>query len=470
MMTTALLPESLIAAPAMSGEAYLLCFFMIALVPLAITGMALLNAGLGRSHSASHSMLSSLCVVAVAAIVFMVCGFAFQGYAGLPAHALILGGKPWDLIGGAHWFLRGLGVVTPTGNAQISSGIPLTPVSGAPLAALLGMLSVGLAALVPLSAGADRWKLAASCASTALLAGVIYPVFAHWAWGGGWLAQLGVNYGLGAGLVDVGGAGTIHAVAGLTALSITWILGPRRAKFAPDGRVAAAIPAHNIVLVVLGCLLLLPGWFGLNAAGAMLFNGIGMAGLPLVAINTLLCASGSAMTAVVFTKVRFSRPDSSLSANGWVAGLVASSAGCAFVGPFFAVLIGIGAGLLLIFTVEFFETRLGIDDPAGAVSVHAVSGIWGLLSLGLAGTLPVRTWMLAGKTGVPGGQMLAQLTGAATLLGLVLPASYFLNKLIDAWFRYRTDEDGERIGMDLHELGAGAYPEFLIHGDEYTQR
>ncbi|HEY0794705.1 MAG TPA: hypothetical protein VGD64_02880 [Acidisarcina sp.] len=461
-MTPALVTAPLLSSPSMSGGAYLLCFFMISLVPLAIAGMALVNAGLGRSHSASHSMLSSLCVVAVAAIIFMVCGFAWQAYPGMPSHVLMLGGKPWDLLGGGHWFLRGIGA--------IRDDVPITPpiAPGAPLAAMLGMLSVGLAALVPLSAGADRWKLAGSCLSTALLAGIIYPLFAHWAWGGGWLAQLGVNHGLGAGFVDMGGAGTIQAVAGLTALSITWILGPRRAKFALDGRVAAAIPAHNIVLVVLGCLLLLPGWFGLNAAGAMLFNGVGVTGLPLVAINTLLCAAGAAMTAVVFTKVRFSRPDSSLSANGWVAGLVASSAGCAFVGPFFAVLIGIGAGLLLIFTVEFFETRLGIDDPAGAVSVHAVSGIWGLLSLGLAGTLPVRTWTLTG--GVPGGQMLAQLTGAATLLGFVLPVSYFLNKLIDAVFRYRTEEDGERVGMDLHELGAGAYPEFLIHGDEYTQR
>lgn len=466
-MTATHLSGSLLHAQDMGGVAYLLCFFMIALVPLAVAGMALVNAGLGRSHSASHSMLSSLCVVAVAAIVFMVCGFAWQGYAGLPVNGVILGGRPWDLIGSGQWFLRGL---SHSMDAEASSAAIGGAMSGAPLAALLGMLSVGLAALVPLSAGADRWKLAASCASTALLAGVIYPVFAHWAWGGGWLAQLGVNYGLGAGFVDVGGAGTIQALAGLTALSITWILGPRRAKFALDGRVAAAIPAHNIVLVVLGCLLLLPGWFGLNAAGAMLFSGVGMSGLPLVAINTLLCASGSAMTAVVFTKARFSRPDSSLSANGWVAGLVASSAGCAFVSPFFAVFIGIGAGLLLIFTVEFFETRLGIDDPAGAVSVHAVSGIWGLLSLGLAGTLPVQAWRLPGTIGVPGGQMLAQLTGAATLLGLVLPASYFLNKLINAGFRYRTDEDGERIGMDLHELGAGAYPEFLIHGDEYTQR
>lgn len=447
-----------------------LCFVMILLIPLALAGMALVNAGLGRSHSASHSMLSSLCVISVAAIAYMVCGHAFAGAAGVPGRQLLLGGKPWSVLGASPWFLGGL---AREFNPGASQGAMITP-----LVALFGMLGAALAALVPLSAGADRWKLGASCASTALLAGLIYPIFFHWAWGGGWLAQLGANYGLGQGFVDCGGAGAIQVIAGLSALSITWVLGPRRAKYPAVG-VVAAIPAHNIVLVLLGCLLLLPGWFGLNAGGAMLFNGASIAGLPLVALNTLLCGAGSALTAVVFTKVRFSRPDASLTANGLVAGLAASSAGCAYVSPFFSLLIGVGAGLLVIFTVELLETRLGIDDPAGAVSVHAVAGVWGLLSLGLLGRLPGTAAGIAAATAgtayggtayVSGGQMLAQVVGVATLLGLMLPASYFLNRLIDRFYPYRSDEDGERLGMDLLELGAGAYPEFLIHGDEYTQR
>ena len=138
------------------------------------------------------------------------------------------------------------------------------------LVALLEMLTVGLAAVIPLGAGADRWRLSASCASTALLAGWTYPLFAHWVWAGGWLAQLGVNYGLGHGFLDAGGSSSIQAVAGLTALAVAWILGPRRGKYSLDG-MPAAIPGHNSVLVLFACSLALVGWWGLNSAGAILF-------------------------------------------------------------------------------------------------------------------------------------------------------------------------------------------------------
>src|ERR1019366_2951079 len=176
------------------------------------------------------------------------------------------------------------------------------------LAALLQIFCVGLAALIPLGSGADRWRLRASGISTAILAAWTYPLFAHWVWGGGWLAQLGANYGLGRGFLDVGGASTIHVVGGLTALSVTWILGPRRGKYSADG-MAPAIPGHNAVLILFGCLLALLGWLGLNSAGAILFVGGETSGSALIAINTMLSAAAAALTAAIVTKIRFGKPD-----------------------------------------------------------------------------------------------------------------------------------------------------------------
>ena len=417
---------------------------LVFMVPMACAGLALLNTGLGRSRSAAHAMLSSLCVLSVAAIVYVVFGFSVQGAYGRPAHALVLGGKPWNWIAAEPVFLRGLRLDF--------SAISLT--------VLLQIFSVGLAALVPLSSGAERWRLGATCGSTALLAGWTYPLFAHWVWGGGWLAQLGVNYGLGSGLMDGGGSGTIQVVGGVTALSITWILGPRSGKYSQNGT-SAAIPAHNVVLVLLGCLFAWIGWLGLNSAGAILLSGVEPSRVILIAINTTLSAAASGLTATAVTRIRFGRPDASLVANAWMAGLVASSAGAAFVRPAAAILVGSIAGVLVPFSVDLLESRLAVDDPGGAVSVHAIAGVWGLFAVGALSD--------AGLQGGSRGQWLAQLVGIATLLGFILPLTYSLNWLLDRVYHQRVDVEGEWRGMDLHELGAGAYPEFVVHSDDFIQ-
>jgi ammonium transporter, Amt family len=444
--------------PALSETAAVLCIVFILLVPFAGAGLSLINTGLGRSRSAAHSMMASMCVIAVAAAVYFVCGFSWQGYIGGPAHSFTVAGKGWNWIAAEPFFLRGLEL----------DGSP------ASLMAWLQMLSVGLAALIPLGSGADRWRLGASCASTALLAGWTYPLFAHWVWGGGWLAQLGVNFGLGHGFVDAGGASSIHGVGGLTALAIAWILGARRGKYALDG-LPTAIPGHNGVFVLFGCLLALVGWWGLNSAGAILFTGTEPGRVVLIAVNTMLAAASAALVAAVITGLRFGKPDASLTANGWVGGLVASSAACAFLTPAAAIIIGLAAGALVTFAVEWFELRLGVDDPGGVISAHAVGGIWGVLSLGLFAHIPGRALdALSGSLRGPGsgdaGQWLAQLVGVATLLGFVLPLTYCLNWLLNRFYPLRVAVEGERQGMDLYELGAGAYPEFVTHTDEFTQR
>lgn len=404
------------------------------IAPLAHAGLALINAGLGRSRNAAHAMMTSLTAIAVAACAYFVLGHSFHGAAGEPARVAIVGRQTWDWLGAMPPFFIGL------------------PAAGSPpfLTALMGIEGVALASLIPLGSGAERWRLSSICASTALLAAIAFPVFAHWSWAGGWLAQLG--------FVDTGGAGAIHALGGLTGLAVVWLLGARRGKFSSDG-VPMAMPGHSVVFVLFGCMLAAAGWIGLNVAGAILFADAQLGRLALVEVNTLLGAAAAALVAAVVTKVRFGRPDASLTANGWVGGLVAVSAGCAFLPPAAAVLTGLIAGALVTFSVELLELRLEVDDPAGSVSVHAVAGIWGLIATGMLGRFP------------PGHDvMLAQVVGVATLLGFVLPVAWGLNALLDRISPMRVSRDGERQGLDLFELGAGAYPDFVTHTDDFMPR
>ena len=410
--------------------------FLILLIPFAFAGLALMNAGLVRSRNAAHSLMATLTIAATAVLAYVVCGFAWQGWDGGPAYALTLGSQTWNWIGAERFFLRG--VDFEGSNASLAAGF--------------GMFSAALAALIPLGAGAERWRLGPAAASSAVLAGFTYPLLAHWAWGGGWLAHQG--------FIDAGGAGVLHATGGLTALSVAWLLGPRRGKYAASDRMPAAIPGHNAVFVLFGCLLALVGWFGLNAAAALLFYGAAQGRIMLVAVNTTLAAGSALLAAALITRTRFGKPDASLSANGWTAGLVASSAAAAFLVPAEAIIVGLVAGALVPLSIEALELRFHIDDPGGAISVHGVAGLWGVLAAGFLGRLP----------GAAEGHWLAQLTGIGTLLGCMLPLTYGLNWILNRIMPFRVSLDGERQGMDLHELGANAYPELVTHLEDFTQR
>lgn len=439
------LPESRLAV----------AFAALLIAPFAVAGLALLNTGLVRARNATHVLMCSLCVIGASAGAYFVCGFAIQGFIGGPAHIWTIGGKEWSWLASLPLFWRGVDW----------NGSPAALVIWAQL------LSVALAALIPLGAAAERWRLGAACISAAVLAGFIYPLFAHWVWGGGWLAQLGVNYGLGAGFVDAGGSATIQAVGGLSALALVWLLGPRHGKYSPDG-MPMAIPGHNAVLVLFGCMLAWIGWLGINSAGALLFSGVDSGRVVLIMVNTTLGAGAAAAATAVLTRARFGKPDASLTANGFVAGLAAGSGACAFVPPASAIFIGLVAGILVPLAIENLELRLGIDDPGGAISVHAVGGLWGIIAVGIFGRFPLPVLNTAGSAAPSGGegQWLAQLIGIATLLGLVFPAVYFVNWLLGRRRPIRASIDGERQGLDLHELGAGAYPEFMTHTDEFLQR
>ena len=389
-------------------------------------------------------MLGSMVAIGCALIAYFVVGRCLQGSAGEPSRILLAGGKRWDWMGAVAPFFAGL----PPADA------------GPWLSVWMGCVSAALAALIPLGSGMERWRLNAIGASSGILAAVTFPVMAHWAWAGGWLTTLGTTFGLGVGFVDAGGSGVIQATGGLTALAMVWILGPRRGKYGHDG-MPMAIPGHNVVYTLSGCVLALAGWIALNGAGAVLFARADVARIPLVAVNTILGAGGAGLAAAVLTRVRFGRPDASLTANGWVGGLVATSAGCVNLPPAAALLTGLVAGLLVTFSVEVLELRLDVDDPGGSISVHAIGGIWGLLAVGFLGRF---------STGDAAGQTLAQLVGIATLIGFALPVAWALNLLLNKIAPQRVPRDGERQGMDLYELGAGAYPDFVTHSEDFGQR
>ena len=418
---------------------FILCMVCVLLTPLAATGLAIINTGFARTRSAAHSVVSAFCLMAVAVLAYFVVGFAIQGFAGGPAHSLVLRGHTWNWIGAEHVFMRKLPLDGPA----------------VALIACLQAFSVAVAAMIPLGSGAERWRFGASCASTALLAGFVYPLFAHWVWGGGWLAQLGVVAKVGNGAIDAGGAGVIQAVGGVTALGVAWVLGPRRGKFDLSG-MPGAIPGHNLVFVILGCMIAFVGWLGLDSAGAILFAGVSASRIIMVALNNAVAASTALITAFIVTGVRFGKPDASITANAFIMGLVAVSGACAFVSPAAAAAIGLVAGVVIPFSVEWVD-RLGVDDASGAISVHGLGGIWGVLAVALfVHNSP--------------GQWLAQVAMVATLLGFVLPVSYGLNVLLDRVYRQRVSREGERRGMDMAELGANAYPELTPLTTDYLYR
>jgi Amt family ammonium transporter len=419
------------------------CMLCILLVPMAIAGLALIHQGLGRSRSAAHAMFATLCALAVAAIVFVLVGSAWAGYAGGATHTVTLFGRSWDVLGAEAF-----------GGGSLRLGATRNPF--VLLAAGLQVFAVGLCASIAISAGSDRWRLISICGATALLAAIVYPLFSHWVWGYGWLAQLPTLFGLPA-FVD-GGAGVIQVIGGLSALSVAWVLGPRQGKYA--GGSATAIPGHHIVMVLFGCLLALVGWIALDTAVAMLFYGYGVEQVVAIPLQAILAASGGCLAAVLMTQWRYRKPDASLSANGWVAGLVAGSAGCGLLSPWATVLVAVIAGVLVTLLVEALELKLYIDDPGGAISVHAVAGLWGLLAFGIFG--PSQGGRLAHIT--------SQMIGIGTLLGVLLPLLHGAHLLLNRFIRFRVDADGDWQGMDIRELGAGAYPEFVIHADEFVPR
>jgi Amt family ammonium transporter len=428
-------------------------------------GFALLETGLCRAKNANHTMMMNVGVYGIGMFAYWLIGFAIQmgGVGGVPnlggipplnsEFAVTLFGKPWGLFGQTGMFL------SQHGNYDVAVMVLF----------LFQMVFMDTGATIPTGAAAERWKFAGFAITSFLFAAFTYPLFANWAWGGGWLANLGTNYGLGKGYVDFAGSGVVHAVGGLSALAIAIILGPRIGKFSRDGK-PQAILAHDIVLVLTGCLILAFGWFGFNPGSTLGASGNGALRIGSIAVATMLASATGMLAAMLYMWMVYGKPDASMTGNGFLAGLVAITAPCAFVTPISACIIGAVAGVLVCISVSYVERILKVDDPVGAVSVHGACGIWGVISVGLfadgksnyGGAWNGVNGSVTGLFYGDSSQLVAQLIGVATLLGFVFTLSFVFGSLVDLLVGQRTSAKSELEGLDLPEMGALPYPEFEI--------
>ncbi|WEG12311.1 ammonium transporter [Pullulanibacillus sp. KACC 23026] len=299
---------------------------------------------------------------------------------------------------------------------------------------------------------AERINFRAYILYAVLMTTLIYPIAGHWTWGGGWLDQLG--------FLDFAGSGVIHALGGFSALAAALFIGPRKGKFTSDGTSTIALPS-NLPLASVGAFLLWFGWFGFNAGSTLTATD---PRIGHIAILTMLSAASGGATALLFTLFRYNRSDAPSVINGSLAGLVGITAGCAFVSDLSAILIGVIAGLLMMFATSWLEAR-GIDDPVGAFPVHGISGIWGTLSVGLFSTN--NGLFITGHWHLLGIQLLGLVV--LSIWGFGLTWGGF--KLIKWIVPVRATEEEEELGLDISYHGImAAYQEheFISFEDPYT--
>lgn len=418
-------------------------------------GFALVETGFTRAKNAAHTMLMNFMIYPIGMLGFWVCGFALM-FGGLGALGTLGGtdtlnhefvihlfGKEFGLFGLKGFFLsRGaydVGIFTMF---------------------LFQMVFMDTTATIPTGAMAERWKMIAFFIYGWIISAFIYPIYGNWVWGGGWLSQLGKNFGLGHGAVDFAGSGVVHMVGGVCALAGAMVIGPRIGKFNENGS-SNAIPGHNIPMALAGTFILAFGWFGFNP-GSTLAGGDLRIGV--IATNTMLASASGAIIAALYMWIKFGKPDPSMTANGMLAGLVAITAPCAFVNSVSAVIIGAVAGVLVVWSVFFIEGNLKVDDPVGAISVHGTNGAWGVLSLGLfADGTYGDGWngvsgTVKGLFYGDGGQFVAQIVDVCTNFIFVFAASFIMFKVIEMVVGNRVSPEVELQGLDLPEVGALAYP------------
>lgn len=424
-----------------------LVFFMQA-------GFALVETGLTRAKNVAHTMAMNLFVYPAGALGFFACGFALMfggvgalgtlgGYDGLNHEVTItLLGHTFGLFGAKGFFMNGIYDVGVLGFFVFQ------------------VVFMDAAATIPTGAMAERWKFASFAISGFLIGGIIYPIYGNWVWGGGWLSQLGANFGLGHGHVDFAGSSVVHLTGGVLAFVGARMIGARIGKFNKD-KSANAIPGHNIPMAVLGTIILAFGWFGFNAGST--FAGTDLR-FTVVAFNTMIASCGGAFASTLWIWfVRGTKPDVSMMCNGLLAGLVAITASCAFVSPAGGLIIGLISGILVVEVTLLVERKLKIDDPVGAIAVHGANGIWGVLALGLFADGTYGDGLNGVKGTVKGlfygdaGQFVAEFIGAATNVVFVGLAGWLMFKLLDKLVGNRVSTDVELFGLDLPEMGIDGY-------------
>jgi Amt family ammonium transporter len=418
--------------------------FAAFLILIMQAGFGLFATGLCRAKNAAHTMAMHLLVFAVAVLGFFCFGFALMG----DGSASVLAG---------HWrFHHNNGYFLAHNSTHFDSLTLFLLMAG----------YAGVTAAIPTGALSERWTLKSFFALAFCIGAVIFPFFGCWIWGLGWLAQLGIKSHLAHGAIDYAGSSVVHIVGGTLALVTSWYMRPRLGKYDESGH-PRPILAHHVPMVMLGSLLLAFGWFGFTTGRSFLLND-GRA--PLIAVNTLLAGSGGAMAAALYMWFMYGRPDPTLTCNGMIAGLVSICASCAFVSPWAALVIGSLGGILAVWGVLICERR-GLDDPVGATSVHGLAGIWGMLALGLFanGTFgnryngvagPVRGLFYSGGAS----QLLCQVIAVAACLAWTILVGGFIFAVLDRILgSNRVNPEVELAGLDIPEMGAPGYPEFISH-------
>jgi Amt family ammonium transporter len=417
-------------------------------------GFAMVEAGLTRAKNAAHTMAMNFLVYPLGMLGFFITGFAFMfggvgslgtlgGFGGLSHEVSInLFGKTWDIIG---WTGFGLHGVYDVGVFTLF---------------LFQMVFMDTTATIPTGSMAERWKYSAFFVYALFVGTIIYPIYGNWVWGGGWLADLGANFGLGHGHVDFAGSSVVHMTGGVLALVGAKILGPRLGKFNKDGS-SNAIPGHNIPMAIIGTFILAFGWFGFNPGSTLAGGDLR---ISVVAVNTMIAsATGAVVSTLWMWLVRTKKPDPTMMLNGMLAGLVAITAPCGFVTVGSAALIGIVSGVLVIEAAFFIERNLKIDDPVGAIAVHGVNGAWGCLALGLFADGTYGDGWNGVKGTVTGlfygdaSQFAAEFIGVLTNIIYVGLIGWIVFKLIDKTIGMRVSAKDELDGLDIPEMGVEGY-------------
>lgn len=434
----------------------LVCGFLVMFMQ---AGFAMAETGFTRAKNAGHTMAMNFMVYALGLLGYWICGFAIQmggvgsvaalgGCKTLSSEFVVhLFGKDFGLFGMKGFFLSG-----DTYDASIFALF------------LFQMVFMDTTATIPTGSMAERWNMKSFFIYGFFVSGIIYPLYANWVWGAGWLSQLGNMFGLGHGHVDFAGSSVVHMTGGVCALAGAMVIGPRIGKFNKDGS-PNPIPGHHIPMAVVGCFILAFGWFGFNAGSTL--SGTDLR-IGVIATNTMLAGAAGAFSSWVYMWVRYGKPDISMSANGLLAGLVGITAPCAFVTAPVAVLIGVVAGILCTLSIFFFERVAKIDDPVGAISVHGVNGAWGVLSLGLFADGKYGDGWNGVKGPVTGlfygdsGQFVAQCIGTLTNIVYVFIISWVFFKVVDMVIGLRVPKDLELEGLDQAEVAVSAYPDFNL--------
>ncbi len=392
-----------------------LVFFMQA-------GFAMVETGFTRAKNAGNIIMKNIMDFAVGSLMFWAIGYG-----------LMYGDTIGKIIGKPDFFFLGTGDYTALIFQTVFCATAATIVSGAM---------------------AERTKFAAYLVYSFFISVIIYPVAGHWIWGGGWLSELGFH--------DFAGSTVVHSVGGWCALVGASILGPRIGKYTKDGR-SNAIPGHSLTLGALGVFILWFGWFGFNPGSQLAASSSSDAiAISKIFVNTNLAAAVSTIVTMLITWIRYKKPDVSMTLNGALAGLVAITAGCAVVTPVGAVIIGLLVAFVIVFGIEFIDTKLKVDDPVGAIGVHGICGAFGTICVGLfSADSAIGLGLFYG-----GGfkQLGIQSLGVVTVAAWVLASAYIIFKLVDITIGLRVSKKEENIGLDIEEHGIDSYADFEVKG------